>query len=378
MSNAHRLPSSPLQPDGTRRIVISIHGIRTHGEWQKTELTKVLNLHNFVHIPLDYGFFRATRLLGRKSRRKQIDWFRDEYTNHSRYSEGPPSIIAHSFGTYLVARAMEIYEEIKFDRIILCGSIVNQEYDWSARFNNGQCTAVLNDYGQVDAVASKAKYVMEDAGDSGVKGFKNPDNIPNVVQRTHPEWRHSDFFYQLNYEKNWIPFLEGSDPQKLTSADRPSKRRKNRHFRTVRAIVVFAIFCALATGLYGIWRYLAPSPIETATVSFPQMAEVYKSTDYLEHLDSYREKYMGKRVNWEAQIIQPVDSDAFQIAPLPVEHAEFKVVATYNPDNFDPPLRNGRKVELGKGIKVKIVAIIDDVSPRGTRLRGLEVVDYIP
>jgi hypothetical protein len=45
-----------------RPVVISIHGISTRGALQK-ELTQELNAAGFIHVPLDYGFFSAMRLV---------------------------------------------------------------------------------------------------------------------------------------------------------------------------------------------------------------------------------------------------------------------------------------------------------------------------
>lgn len=105
------------------QTVITIHGIKTRGKWQK-DITPFLQ--NFIHEPLDFGNFLAVQLARTKSRNAKVEFFRDEYTRIAR-SDPYPSIIAHSFGTYIVATAMERYPEIRFDRIIFCGSIVSDE-----------------------------------------------------------------------------------------------------------------------------------------------------------------------------------------------------------------------------------------------------------
>ena len=231
--------AEPVRETEARRIVISLHGIRTRGEWQKESLTRELGDAGFIHVPLDYGFFSSVRLVLPWSRRKQVDWFRDKYTQHAR--DGEVSIIAHSFGSYLVARAMQIYPEMVFDRIILCGSIVQRDYPWSKRIANGQCSGVLNDYGQVDIWARVAEYVVSDAGPSGVDGFTDEAD-GNVTQREHPEFRHSDYFFELNYRKNWIPFLQGKPPESLTRADRPYVNWK---FRILVLILVVVVLTAI-------------------------------------------------------------------------------------------------------------------------------------
>ena len=84
-------------------------------------------------------------------RQRKIDWFRDKYEQVcDREKITRPSIIAHSFGTYLVARAMQKYQPVKFDRVIFCGAIVQREYPWNHMFDNGQVRAILNDFGRMD------------------------------------------------------------------------------------------------------------------------------------------------------------------------------------------------------------------------------------
>src|SRR4051812_44518347 len=118
---------SPVQPSPQRQVtVLSLHGIRTRGVWQK-QLTSILEDAGLRHEPLDYGFFKAIQLLSSRSRRRQTEWFRDEYTRACK-RHTTLSIVAHSFGTYLVATAMERFPEIKFDRVILCGSIVRRNF----------------------------------------------------------------------------------------------------------------------------------------------------------------------------------------------------------------------------------------------------------
>ena len=82
-------------------IVVSVHGIRTRGKWQK-ELVPFLNRAGYHSSPVDYGYFWALFLLFPSARRRKIDWFRDEYLTRT---AGYPRqfIIAHSFGTYIVA-----------------------------------------------------------------------------------------------------------------------------------------------------------------------------------------------------------------------------------------------------------------------------------
>lgn len=205
--------SQALPPPAKKSpVVISLHGIKTRGKWQK-ELAPVLADAGFIPVLLDYGNFLALQLLLPWSRRRKIDWFRDEYQRVCvERGVTRPSIVAHSFGTYLVARAMQIYETVEFDRVILCGAIVHRDYRWTDRFRKGQLHAVLNDFGRMDFWAGIVAWVVSDAGQSGRKGFTDLAD-GGVSEVDHPEFRHGDYFFLGNYEKSWIPFLRG-EPQK--------------------------------------------------------------------------------------------------------------------------------------------------------------------
>jgi len=196
------------------KLVLSLHGIRTRGAWQKV-LNPELEDAGFRHVPLDYGFFRAIKLLIPRLRERQVEWFRDEYTRiRDRYPREIPSVIAHSFGTYLVAYALERYREIVFDRVIFSGSIVRRDFDWSRAVSSGQINGLLNECAKRDIWVRLAAWMISDAGPSGVRGFTDLANGA-IRERHHELLKHSDYLYPLNYRDNWIPFLKRGDPHEL-------------------------------------------------------------------------------------------------------------------------------------------------------------------
>jgi hypothetical protein len=193
-------------------VVITIHGIRTTGKWQK-ELTDELFLEGYRHFPIDFGFFTAIQLLMPWSRAKKVEWFRNEYNKICEKTDGKKSIIAHSFGSYIVTEALSKYCDITFDRVILCGSIVRRDYPWGDIIcKRKQVNYVLNEAGGRDTWSVIAEWVISNAGASGVYGFTDIAN-GSVVQLFHDQYNHSDYFYSLNYRGRWIPFLNGKNPQ---------------------------------------------------------------------------------------------------------------------------------------------------------------------
>lgn len=223
-----------------KQVVITLHGIKTRGAWQK-DLAPTLAAAGLVPVLLDYGYFFAIQLLWPGSRRRKVDWLRQEYQRVcDEHRIERASIIAHSFGTYLVARAMQIYD-LKFDRIIFCGAIVRREYPWSEKVANDQVRAVLNDFGRMDFWAHIVAWVVEDSGQSGRKGFKDIAD-GRVVQIDRPEFRHGDYFYRGNYEGNWLSFLRGMP---LTPLPKATRTPSNWRFRfTLFAITIAVIMIA--------------------------------------------------------------------------------------------------------------------------------------
>jgi Calcineurin-like phosphoesterase len=211
------LAASPRRAEGNpdllqpySRVVVVLHGIRTRGTWQKS-LAPRLAREGFIPELLDYGWFSGLLFLIPSLRRRKIDWLRGELERiQAAYSNIAPSAIAHSFGSYLICRVMQIYAPmIRFDTVILCGSIVQRDFPWSKIFDEGLVRRVLNDQGKRDHWAGHVQEVVNDAGPSGKEGFL--DNASGrVIELSHPEWGHSDFFFDTNFTKRWIPFLKGS------------------------------------------------------------------------------------------------------------------------------------------------------------------------
>jgi hypothetical protein len=227
-----------------RPVVISLHGIRTRGAWQK-ELTAELNRAGFDHVPLDFGFFRALQLLWPRARQRLLQWFLKEYTvRRLEYGDAHVSAIAHSFGTYLIARALERFPEVTFDRVIFCGSIVRQDFPWTRIVDARQVVEVLHEYGRLDVWAKLVGWVVSDAGPSGARGFDD-SAAGRVVQRERLDFKHSDYFYLLNYKKNWIPFLRGLGPGPLTPLEQGSPNWRYRATLIGIAVLVPVLLFAL-------------------------------------------------------------------------------------------------------------------------------------
>ncbi len=226
------------------RHVFLLHGIKTRGKWQK-DVSPLLSAHGLIPVPLDYGQFGALHLAWPPVRKKKRQWLLEEFAREcDRLGCQSPSIIAHSFGCYLVVCLMKKYSQVCFDRIIFCGSIVHPAYPWAALAARGQVKSVLNQYGGADFWAWVVQWAVRDAGPSGYSGFSEPASI--MHQQNNPEFAHSDYFFDLNYNENWIPFLLGKPfPAFSTSPDEGWQVPVNWRFRLVLTTGLLLFLAAL-------------------------------------------------------------------------------------------------------------------------------------
>lgn len=189
----------------SKKAVITLHGIRTRGEWQK-RLVPILAKNGMVPYPLDYGHFSALDLLSNRAREKKLRWLREQMDFIRTDSGDPePSIVAHSFGTYLAGKLIRDFPGQYFDKVILVGSILPTNFPWQKLLAAGQVKWVLNEYGGLDIWPKVASRLVADAGDAGTKGFT--DKSPFLVQRGYDGFGHSSYFMDSHYQKQWLPTL---------------------------------------------------------------------------------------------------------------------------------------------------------------------------
>ena len=208
---AKRVTSSEYCPP----LIISAHGIRTNGQWQKTFAAVVSGKPSKVES-YDYGRYGLLRFLAPGVNSRMIDHFYDWYSNTIRGCpeadldrfDKRPCLVAHSFGTWIVGHAMLKYEDIRFDKMILCGSILSTSFAWSTLFARDQVAAVRNECGPKDPWPKWAERLVSAAGPSGSKGFEWFG--PAVENCFYDDFHHDEFYRRPHMEKHWLPFLRRS------------------------------------------------------------------------------------------------------------------------------------------------------------------------
>jgi len=198
------------------RAVFCLHGIRTHASWQKTAGELLAN--SGIRFKLyDFGRYGLHKFIWRGFNDREVDRFYrayDQIVNDKNFRLDPeniakrPSVIAHSFGTYIAAYCMQKRPDMRFDKMILCGSILPLDFSWKTLFNRGQVNFVRNEWATADPWARHVSKIVPRTGSSGSDEFDYTGE--RMVQVCFKDYRHSDYFERSHIQNNWIPFLKKS------------------------------------------------------------------------------------------------------------------------------------------------------------------------
>lgn len=183
-----------------RHLLLLIHGIRTQAEWQG-KVSAMLTRPGTTVVPIKYEYLNVflfwcpvlTRALILRDIHRRL---KDAIAEHR---PAQISIIAHSFGTYSIAKLLKKHPDLRCDKLILCGAIVPRRFRWTAVPSR---PAVVNDCGCRDVLPILAESLSWGYGSSGTFGF----GAAGVRDRFHDLY-HSDFFaedFVRRYWEEWV------------------------------------------------------------------------------------------------------------------------------------------------------------------------------
>ena len=249
-----------------RRVIVSIHGIRSEGAWQE-QFEHVFQNH-FRFVKFKYGEFRhplgavfwialemwaiilgaagvvfawrsgwlhgwrewaiallAWIMLGFLAnaladlRRKRVVTKFAERIDCEVQNERSPHVIAHSLGSFVVGRLLQSFPERDFKHIILMGCVLRTKYDWedlADRFEMVRNEVAGRDW--VSAAAVLLRPVVPEMGAAGVRGFTQTAStqMPGFVRN----------FKESEFGMPWRPCLAGC-PCGFGKIDSPAARVLN-------------------------------------------------------------------------------------------------------------------------------------------------------
>lgn len=201
----------------TPHLVILVHGIRDIARWQG-EVGTALEAEGLIVEHTSYGRWNLVLFLLpfdfiRRIAMKRV-W---TDIQHARmlHPGADVSIIAHSFGTFVVTRILKDQFALQLKRLILCGSIVRYNFPFE-QIQNRFSPPLLNDVGTADPWPAIAEALTTDYGSAGTTGF----NRPGVEDRYHNDKGHGHFLSGAFATTFWAPFLRDGT---VVPGDSPAK-----------------------------------------------------------------------------------------------------------------------------------------------------------
>lgn len=203
-----------ILPYTRKGIIVPIHGINTRAPWLNYFSLFASN-SGWGFAPFVYGKEWVTTL-ARQSRREVLaEEFRLWLIKVRSHYDGPIAIFAHSLGTYIFAKYLQLFDDVndEFCGVVLAGSILNTEFDWSPHLNSNRISALYNTYSVRDTWVNKMKnggsFFWKDHlyGKAGHSGFNNNHN--RLFQKNLDILNHVNMF-EDDAIKRWLDFLEVS------------------------------------------------------------------------------------------------------------------------------------------------------------------------
>ena len=239
------------EPDASvTDVVFVIHGIRDEGYWTHKIARKIKEkgkLHNRVIATetSSYGYFPIAQFVFPSERNRKMQWFMDQCVEAmAMYPAADLSFVGHSHGTYLLARALELYTCCRFQRVVFAGSVVHTRYNWDKRKAKGQIEEVANYVATNDWVVAWfpgtfQKLRFQDLGGAGHLGFESP----LVQQVTYVQGDHGAAIQEDNWQAI-ADFVLGQ------SASSPSPLLKQRHdwLSMIPGLLIWLVIVLVAFG----------------------------------------------------------------------------------------------------------------------------------
>lgn len=201
-------------------VIVMIHGIRDIGDWQHNVTHNLVAKGTAVEM-LQYQLYPAMRFLWPwdcsktpvQRVLKRMRALKNQYPN------ARMSVIAHSFGTYVTLKAIEADADLQFWKIVFCGSVANEQFEWSdikRRIGDGDRATkdfVINDCGTGDVFPILGATFGWHYGMAGATGFSEGF----IVNRFHKsvdglKGGHGLYFSPEFVRQHWRPFLIEDQP----------------------------------------------------------------------------------------------------------------------------------------------------------------------
>jgi CheY-like chemotaxis protein len=196
----------------SRTAIMSVHGIRTFGQWQ-ARLRKLIEdrVDGVSFHTYKFGYFSSIVFLFPLLRRLQINRLEKSMKPVINNKDlDRIYIFCHSFGTYLVANALKAIlnsgrPHAKIT-LVLCGSILTSTFNWQD-VDDGTTLRIVNECGSKDFVLWLSSAFVLGAGMAGKTGFYGFND--KFLMNRFFVGGHSLYFLNNDFmPQQWLPLLD--------------------------------------------------------------------------------------------------------------------------------------------------------------------------
>lgn len=200
----------------SKHLVITVHGIRTWGNWQ-ADLKRLLEEAEpgVTVLNYQYGYFSSLAFLVPPLRWMVARRFRRFFAQA--IGAVPESaridLVAHSFGTYLAASAIpSIPKGRQVHTVLFAGSVLRPSFPWFKYQQEGRVGRVVNECGWDDHVLLICQSTALMMGMAGRVGFQGM--VGKSFANRYYRFGHGGYFDREHrlMRENWLPLLTRDEP----------------------------------------------------------------------------------------------------------------------------------------------------------------------
>ncbi|EPN5005461.1 hypothetical protein ACT0GK_003207 [Vibrio parahaemolyticus] len=183
--------------DFDSNVVVTIHGIRTYGDWQ-SKLESLID-DEYIVKSYAYNFHSAIDFFSEKSSQEEIHLFNRCLDNiQEQYPLAKIHIVSHSFGTYIAFHAL-LNRSTRLDigNVIFSGSVLKPEQDIDSLYKKHNIDKVVNDCSLIDFPLLLAQLFSNRYSLAGIIGFKGDKN--RIINRRF-SGGHSTYFSESHLD----------------------------------------------------------------------------------------------------------------------------------------------------------------------------------
>jgi pimeloyl-ACP methyl ester carboxylesterase len=205
--NPVREPASAPTVLSVEHVILLVHGIRTEAAWAEMVANVLEEESGTKAQPIRFRFFSLLQFLSPiLTRQAPIDRIIREYRDKRlKYPNAKISVIAHSFGTYVVTKALR-EPDLVFHKIIFCGSVAPDDFRVAKFGSQIKFDPILNDCGTRDILPALAKSITWGYGATGIFGF----GTDGIRDRFH-DYSHSEYFSEDFVRAYWLPYFRSGE-----------------------------------------------------------------------------------------------------------------------------------------------------------------------